>query len=304
MNMMIIKIIAGPVIGAVIGYFTNLIAVKMLFKPLKPVYLFGKKLPFTPGLIPKRKDDLAVAVGRAVSTSLLTKEDLAQALPEDTIRESITDDLWDSIISLENTDDTFEEFAQKYISQEKYDSVCNKLEDLIVDKACSAVVEMHVGDLIVREGTRVITEKMAGTMMGMFLNEQTIKSVAAPLGEEIERYLEENGETMIRPAISREIGKFEEMPVSEMFEAVPLEKAHAAKAVDFIYERCVSDSVGAIVESIDIAGIVEEKIKEMEVEKLEELVLSVMKKELDAIVNLGALIGFVIGIFNTLINML
>ncbi len=302
--MMILKLLAGPVIGSVIGYFTNYIAVKMLFKPLRPVYLFGKKLPFTPGLIPKRKDDLAVAVGRAVSTSLLTKEDLAGALPADTIKESITEDLWDSIISLENTDDTFEEFAQKYISQEKYDRVCNKLEDMIVDKACSAIVDMHVGDLIVREGTRVITEKMAGTMMGMFLNEQTIKSVAAPLGEEIERYLEENGENMIRPAISREIGKIEEMPVSDMFEAVPLEKTHIAKAVDFIYERCVADSIGTIVDSIDIAGIVEEKIKEMEVEKLEELVLSVMKKELDAIVRLGALIGFFIGIFNALINLL
>lgn len=302
--MMTLKLIAGPLIGSVIGYFTNYIAVKMLFKPLRPVYLFGKKLPFTPGLIPKRKDDLAAAVGRAVSTSLLTKEDLASALPAETIKESITDDLWESIISLENTDDTFEEFAQKYISQEKYDRVCGKLEDMIVDKASSAINEMHVGELIVREGTRVISEKMAGTMMGMFLNEQTIKSVAAPLGEEIERYLEENGESMIRPAISREIGKIEEMPVNEMFEAVPLEKAHVGKAVDFIYERCVSDSIETIVDSIDIAGIVEDKIKEMDVEKLEELVLSVMKKELDAIVNLGALIGFIIGIFNTLINML
>lgn len=302
--MMFLKLLAGPLIGSVIGYFTNYIAVKMLFKPLRPVYLFGKKLPFTPGLIPKRKDDLAVAVGKAVSTSLLTKDDLAEALPADTIKESITDDLWDSIISLENTDDTFEEFSQKYISREKYDTVCSKLEDLIVDKASSAVAEMHVGDLIVREGTRVISEKMAGTMMGMFLNEQTIKSVAAPLGEEIERYLEENGESMIRPVISREIGKIEEMPVSDMFEAIPLEKAHVGKAVDFVYDRCVSDSIGTIVESIDIAGIVEDKIKEMDVEKLEELVLSVMKKELDAIVRLGAVIGFIIGIFNTLINML
>ena len=102
----------------------------------------------------------------------------------------------------------------------------------------------------------------------------------------------------------REIGKIEEMPMNDLFEAVPLEKAHVAKAVDFIYERCVADSIGTIVDSIDIAGIVEEKIKDMDVETLEELVLSVMKKELDAIVNLGAVIGFVIGIFNTLINML
>ena len=57
-------------------------------------------------------------------------------------------------------------------------------------------------------------------------------------------------------------------------------------------------------ESMDIAGIVETKIKDMDVEHLEELVLEVMKKELDAIVNLGAVIGFVIGILNTGINML
>ena len=35
--------------------------------------------------------------------------------------------------------------------------------------------------------------------------------------------------------------------------------------------------------------------------ELEELVLSVMKKELNAIVNLGALIGFIIGILNIFI---
>lgn len=52
---MIIKYIAGPVIGAVIGYFTNFIAVKMLFHPKKEIKVFGHKLPFTPGAIPKGK---------------------------------------------------------------------------------------------------------------------------------------------------------------------------------------------------------------------------------------------------------
>ena len=35
--MTILEIIAGPAIGAVIGYCTNYIAVKMLFRPLKPI---------------------------------------------------------------------------------------------------------------------------------------------------------------------------------------------------------------------------------------------------------------------------
>ncbi|MDD6065009.1 MAG: DUF445 family protein, partial [Firmicutes bacterium] len=50
-----IQIFAGPAIGAVIGYCTNYVAVKMLFRPLKPIRIGKFTLPFTPGVIPKRK---------------------------------------------------------------------------------------------------------------------------------------------------------------------------------------------------------------------------------------------------------
>ena len=74
--MEILKYISGPLIGAVIGYFTNLIAVKMLFYPRNEIKLFGHVLPFTPGAIPKGQKRLAGAVGHAVSDSLLTKSDI------------------------------------------------------------------------------------------------------------------------------------------------------------------------------------------------------------------------------------
>ncbi len=47
--------IIGALIGAVIGYITNWLAIKMLFRPREAKYIFGMKLPFTPGLIPKEK---------------------------------------------------------------------------------------------------------------------------------------------------------------------------------------------------------------------------------------------------------
>ena len=52
----------------------------------------------------------------------------------------------------------------------------------------------------------------------------------------------------------------------------------------------------SLTESIDVCAIVEEKINAMDVKEREKLVLSVMKKELNAIVNLGALIGLILGI--------
>ena len=66
--MNILHYLSGPAIGAVIGYFTNYIAVKMLFRPLKEVKIGRFTLPFTPGMIPKRKDALACAVGKAVGS--------------------------------------------------------------------------------------------------------------------------------------------------------------------------------------------------------------------------------------------
>ncbi|MBP3384112.1 MAG: DUF445 family protein [Firmicutes bacterium] len=302
--MMILKLIAGPLIGSVIGYFTNYIAVKMLFKPLRPVYIGKKQLPFTPGLIPKRKDQLAEAVGRAVSEKLLTGEDLAQALPVDSIKSHVADHVWEQFEALKEKEETVKEIGVKYISGEKYDQLSAELEDVFTRKTVDAVRDMNIGDIIVREGVRVLNEKVQGTMVGMFLNEQTINSFAAPLGEEIEKFIDEHGEAMIRPAIAGQIKNIEEHEMGDLASRIPLEKKNIYKLVDTVYERCMSDSFQNIMEEMDIAGIVESKIKDMEVERLEELVLSVMKKDLDAIVNLGAVIGFVIGILNTAINML
>ena len=52
---MTLQNLSGPIIGAIIGYCTNYIAVKMLFYPRNEVKVCGHKVPFTPGAIPKGK---------------------------------------------------------------------------------------------------------------------------------------------------------------------------------------------------------------------------------------------------------
>jgi len=65
-----------PVTGAIIGYFTNDVAIKMLFRPYRPIYIGGQPLPFTPGLIPRNQERLAKRVADTVMRSLLTPEEL------------------------------------------------------------------------------------------------------------------------------------------------------------------------------------------------------------------------------------
>ena len=65
-----------PIAGAVIGYFTNDIAIKMLFRPYQPIYIGKRRLPFTPGLIPRNQERLAKRVSDTIMGSLLTPEEL------------------------------------------------------------------------------------------------------------------------------------------------------------------------------------------------------------------------------------
>jgi len=61
-------------IGALIGAFTNHIAIKMLFRPYEAKYIGNWRVPFTPGLIPKRREELASQLGKLVIHYLLTPE--------------------------------------------------------------------------------------------------------------------------------------------------------------------------------------------------------------------------------------
>ena len=65
-----------PVAGAVIGYFTNDVAINMLFRPYHPIYIGKRRLPFTPGLIPRNQERLARRVADTIMGSLLTPEEL------------------------------------------------------------------------------------------------------------------------------------------------------------------------------------------------------------------------------------
>ncbi|MBW4616569.1 MAG: DUF445 domain-containing protein [Desmonostoc vinosum HA7617-LM4] len=68
--------ISPPILGAVIGYFTNDIAIKMLFRPYKAIYIGGRRIPFTPGLIPRNQERLALNISNTIMGSLLTPEEL------------------------------------------------------------------------------------------------------------------------------------------------------------------------------------------------------------------------------------
>ena len=76
-------VLIPPIAGGIIGYFTNDLAIKMLFRPYRAIKVGTYRLPFTPGLIPRNQGRLAQRISDAIMTSLLTPkalEGIAQRL--------------------------------------------------------------------------------------------------------------------------------------------------------------------------------------------------------------------------------
>jgi uncharacterized membrane protein YheB (UPF0754 family) len=69
--------ILTPLVGAFIGWVTNLIAVKMLFRPLRPLRVLGLTLQ---GLIPRRRTEIAATVARTVERDLLSPGEISAVL--------------------------------------------------------------------------------------------------------------------------------------------------------------------------------------------------------------------------------
>ena len=66
-----------PLLGGVIGYVTNRIAVKMVFRPIRPVSVLGFQVQ---GLVGRRQPELAASIGRVVGQHLVEHDDIVRAL--------------------------------------------------------------------------------------------------------------------------------------------------------------------------------------------------------------------------------
>lgn len=67
-----------PFIAALVGWFTNFIAVKMLFHPKEPVNVLG--FYTLQGIFPKNQKQVAEKIGKMVAEELLSSEDLKEKL--------------------------------------------------------------------------------------------------------------------------------------------------------------------------------------------------------------------------------
>lgn len=122
------------IIGAVIGGFTNSLAIKMLFRPYKPLYIGKWRVPFTPGLIPKRRGELAEQLGKMVVEHLLTPESIKRKFLNESFQSEMTSLAQMELERLLNREESLEEVLMKIGIQNTQQKAERRLDAFIENK--------------------------------------------------------------------------------------------------------------------------------------------------------------------------
>lgn len=322
--------IIAPLLGGVIGYITNDIAIRMLFRPHKAKYIMGVHVPFTPGIIPKEKGRIADAIGGVISENLMNKDVLERYLLSDDMVSKVRLSVIEFIKTQKNNQETVKEFLDHYLSDDEIATISQnvnesitkqtyiKISDASVGEKVAHIAIDHVAEKLSIDGAQELLAGLGGAMRGLggmaagLFGGNIVARFLSMLREPAEHFLAKNINTMLKNngkeivsnMISGEVESFLNKPVCNLLEGHDGQLKQAVNTIESIYRTIINDHLPKILESIDISKIVRERINEMDVKDTEKLIFQVMDKELKAIVLLGALLGLIMGSLNTLFQVL
>ena len=314
----------APLLGGLIGYITNDIAIRMLFRPHKAKYLFGIHIPFTPGIIPKEKGRIAEAIGGVISENLMNNEVLEKYLLADEMIGKVRSAVEEFISTQQQNQESVDRFLGHYLSKDEIDTIAQNINQSITKQTYEKLADSSVGDKVAHIAIDHVAQKltidgaqellsgiggalgglkgMAAGLFGGNIVAKFLGMLREPaehfLAKNINTMLRDNGEEIVSNMIGGEVDNFLNKPVCKLLEGHEEQLAQTVDTIESIYRSIITEHLPKILESIDISKIVRERINEMDVNETEKLIFQVMDKELKAIVWLGALLGLLMGCIN------
>lgn len=376
MDNFLVTLIFMAVIGAAIGGVTNHLAIKMLFRPHNAIYIKNWRVPFTPGLIPKRRDELAKQLGLTVVNYLLTPETFRKKFFSKDIQEKVeqfvqtkveetifTNDKtiqdWLSLAGFSNMPATIEQKVEAIV-EGQFESVKNTLSTKSIRTLLSADIQQTIDakipvavDHILEKGEDYFlspegeltikamiddflsSKGSLGGMINMFLGDSS--SLVAKVQRELVKFLQAPGtSTLLTKIFTQELEKLKDRPAMEFLQDIRFE-AILSKLQTYVKEQLAieerlnypishywpegnswmketvipqviekafvkaEDKLEDVLKRLNLQEVVREQVDSFPVEKLEELVLGISKREFKMITVLGAVLGGLIGIVQGLI---
>lgn len=362
------------IVGAVVGGATNYLAIKMLFRPYNPIYIKSFRLPFTPGLIPKRRAEIARHLGNTVSDYLLTPDVFQKKFFNEEMKgkalEFAQGKTADLVLTREKTiQDWLDTFGMNHLPEKlegKVDSVIDfqyqKIKYTLSTKAIDEILPENVNryvdgkipevvDALANKGVaylsssagevtikNMLDEFLSGKgMFGSFFSFLSDSStVTTKIQQELVNILQSSEtKNFLNRILSDEWHKLKQKPAMDYLNDLDLDgfaqkfAQYAKNQMDFEgrlnkplleywpdgekyvnnvllpklidngFEQVEKNLVN-ILQKVNLAELVREQVDSFPIEKLEEIVIGIAKRELQMITFLGAFIGGLVGILQGL----
>ena len=140
--------------------------------------------------------------------------------------------------------------------------------------------------------------QIKGSVLGIFGGNSIISSISETASLKVNDYINKNGKELIGDMVSNQLDKYENMQISELSSEIANSDIDLTELLMNMYEKIIIEKIPNILSALNISKIIENKINAMDMLEVEKLILNIMKKELNALVNLGAIIGFILGLLN------
>ncbi len=300
--MIIARTIVAPLLGGVIGYITNDQAIKMLFRPRKAVYIGKFHVPFTPGLIPSQQGRIAQSIGDVVSKQLLNEETLRQTLLSEATINKLQGKARVFLRTLSKDERRVRDLLTRKDVREKVNLNVDELTQKLTESLTAKIIEAKLGITVVDS---IIGDKMdfinQNKWLSMLVDGNAQKSIKEKLAEKVDEIIAEKAPDAIAAIVARYRGEVMEARLCDLYARYQDREDMLLEKLTELYTSILGDNLGRLLRAINIEKIVVDKINGLDPAELETVIFGVMKRELRAIVYLGALLGFLMGFINLLL---
>ena len=285
-----ISLLFSILMGALIGYGTNALAVEMLFRPYAPKYIGKWKLPFTPGLIPKEQGRIADSLGELIEKELFAPEVVSKALDTPEAKASIGAWLDQLFATAAASEKTPRELLVEVFGEEEYIQKREDLSSLLCTYLVKKATQAKLGESFARQLSHRTDEKLpflrSGSLEDVYVN---------TLGKLIDRELEKSLPEIVQQYVYREAGTFLGTPLSVTVKKYEGELPRLKDGLMGLIHAAIIGALPQLLSSGHIKNLVVSRIDSLAPRELNTMLKGLMKKELAAIEWLGALLGGILG---------
>lgn len=300
--MLMLKAFIAPLLGGVIGYITNDLAIRMLFRPRKAVYIGRFHVPFTPGLIPSQQGRIAQSIGDVISSQLLNEDTLRQTLLSENTIQKLQEKVRTSLRILSKDTRTVRDLLSQPKIQSKFQVSADDLQQKLTAVICAKIIEARLGYAVVDSVVGGHMDFLAqNKLVAMVLDDNAQENIKEKLAEKVDELVAEKAPVAAAAITNRFREELVDTRLCDIYEKYRDKEDMLIDRGTELYVSILGDNLGRLLQAINIEKIVVDKINAFDAAELEGMIFGIMKSELRAIVYLGALLGFIMGFINLLL---